>query len=125
MQDVRYLYSNHPDLYSTCSPRCLSSESPPNAGVRRTAPDIDLPDNDLSCSRFTRQTIYHTIDLPRNQQCVILFSARRSNNAGRVLMRSKFLLALVVFSSLTFWAADKLTPLNIKEGLWERKAFGK
>ena len=34
-------------------------------------------------------------------------------------MRSKFLLALIIFSSLTFWAADKLTPLNIKEGLWE------
>ena len=34
-------------------------------------------------------------------------------------MRSKFLLSLIIFSSLTFWAADKLTPLNIKEGLWE------
>jgi len=34
-------------------------------------------------------------------------------------MRSKFLLALVVFFSLLLWAADKLTPLNIKEGLWE------
>ena len=34
-------------------------------------------------------------------------------------MRTKLLLALVVFSSLTFWAADKITPLNIKEGLWE------
>jgi len=34
-------------------------------------------------------------------------------------MRTKFLLALIVFSSLTLWAADKITPLNIKEGLWE------
>jgi hypothetical protein len=34
-------------------------------------------------------------------------------------MRSKLLLALVVFSSLTLWAADKITPLNVKEGLWE------
>ena len=34
-------------------------------------------------------------------------------------MRSKFLLSLIILSSLTFWAADKLTPLNIKEGLWE------
>jgi Protein of unknown function (DUF3617) len=34
-------------------------------------------------------------------------------------MRAKFLLALIIFSSPTFWAADKLTPLNIKEGLWE------
>ena len=34
-------------------------------------------------------------------------------------MRSKFLLSLIIFSSPTFWAADKLTPLNIKEGLWE------
>jgi uncharacterized protein DUF3617 len=34
-------------------------------------------------------------------------------------MRTKLLLALAIFSSLTFWGADKLTPLNIKEGLWE------
>jgi Protein of unknown function (DUF3617) len=34
-------------------------------------------------------------------------------------MRTKFLLALIIFSSLTFWAAVKITPLNIKEGLWE------
>ncbi|MGD0790245.1 MAG: DUF3617 domain-containing protein [Terriglobales bacterium] len=34
-------------------------------------------------------------------------------------MRMKFLLALLVFSSLTLWAADKITPLNVKEGLWE------
>lgn len=34
-------------------------------------------------------------------------------------MRTKFLLALVIFSSLTFWATVKITPLNIKEGLWE------
>lgn len=34
-------------------------------------------------------------------------------------MRTKSLLVLIVFSSLTLWAADKITPLNIKEGLWE------
>jgi len=34
-------------------------------------------------------------------------------------MRTKLLLCLIIFSSLTFWAADKITPLNIKEGLWE------
>ena len=34
-------------------------------------------------------------------------------------MRTKLLFALIIFSSLTFWAADKITPLNIKEGLWE------
>ena len=34
-------------------------------------------------------------------------------------MRTKFLLSLIIFSSLTFRGADKLTPLNIKEGLWE------
>ncbi len=34
-------------------------------------------------------------------------------------MRSKLLLALVVFSSLALWAADNITPLNVKEGLWE------
>jgi|CZKY01.1.fsa_nt_gi hypothetical protein len=34
-------------------------------------------------------------------------------------MRTKLLLALIVFSSLTLLAADKITPLNVKEGLWE------
>ena len=34
-------------------------------------------------------------------------------------MRTKLLFALIIFSSLTFGAADKITPLNIKEGLWE------
>ena len=35
-------------------------------------------------------------------------------------MRTKsLLLALIVFSSLALWAADKITPLNLKEGLWE------
>ena len=39
-------------------------------------------------------------------------------------MRTKFLLAtfflaLIVFSALTLWAADNITPLNVKEGLWE------
>src|ERR1700686_5486956 len=78
--------------------RRLHSELRPNAGARRPV---------------------LTIDLPRNQQCVILFSARRSNNARRVPMQTKLLLCLILFSSLTFWAADKITPLNIKEGLWE------
>ncbi|MGA2964882.1 MAG: DUF3617 domain-containing protein [Terriglobales bacterium] len=34
-------------------------------------------------------------------------------------MRSKLLLAVIVCFSLTVIAADKFTPLNIKEGLWE------
>ena len=34
-------------------------------------------------------------------------------------MRNKLLVALIVFCSLTLWAADNITPLNIKEGLWE------
>ncbi len=34
-------------------------------------------------------------------------------------MRTKFLLALIVFSSPALWAADNITPLNVKEGLWE------
>ena len=34
-------------------------------------------------------------------------------------MRTKLLFALIVFSSLTLWAADTITRLNIKEGLWE------
>jgi hypothetical protein len=29
------------------------------------------------------------------------------------------LLALIVFSSVTLWAADTITRLNLKEGLWE------
>jgi hypothetical protein len=37
----------------------------------------------------------------------------------RAKFLTRFLLALIVFSSLTLWAADKITPLNVKEGLWE------
>src|ERR1035437_7665315 len=61
-----------------------------------------------------------TIDLLHNSLCVILFNATRLKNPGRILMRTKsLLLALIVSSSLTLWAADKITPLNPKEGLWE------
>src|ERR1039458_2218253 len=34
-------------------------------------------------------------------------------------MRTKLLLALIVFSGIALWGADKITPLNVKEGLWE------
>ena len=34
-------------------------------------------------------------------------------------MRTISILAAIVFFSLTLFAADKITPLNIKEGLWE------
>jgi hypothetical protein len=34
-------------------------------------------------------------------------------------MRTKLVLALIVFCSPTLWAADNITPLNVKEGLWE------
>ncbi len=34
-------------------------------------------------------------------------------------MRNKLLLAPIVLCSLTLWAADDITPLNVKEGLWE------
>jgi|SRR5580658_1582936 hypothetical protein len=34
-------------------------------------------------------------------------------------MRSQFFLALIVFCSLTVFAGDNVTPLNLKEGLWE------
>jgi hypothetical protein len=34
-------------------------------------------------------------------------------------MVTKCVLALIAFSSLAVWAADKITPLNVKEGLWE------
>lgn len=35
-------------------------------------------------------------------------------------MRTKFLLVpIIFFSSLTLWAADNFTRLNLKEGLWE------
>lgn len=34
-------------------------------------------------------------------------------------MRTKLFLALIVFSLPVLWAADKITPLNVKEGLWE------
>ncbi len=34
-------------------------------------------------------------------------------------MRIELFLALIVFSIPALWAADKITPLNVKEGLWE------
>lgn len=34
-------------------------------------------------------------------------------------MSYKMFFAVVMFSSLTLWAADSVTPLNVKEGLWE------
>lgn len=34
-------------------------------------------------------------------------------------MRTKLFLALILFSLPVLWAADKITPLNVKEGLWE------
>jgi hypothetical protein len=34
-------------------------------------------------------------------------------------MRTKLVLALIVFCLPTLWAADNITPLNVKEGLWE------
>ncbi len=34
-------------------------------------------------------------------------------------MRNTLLLAPIVLCSLTFWATDAITPLNVKEGLWE------
>ncbi len=35
------------------------------------------------------------------------------------MLRSNVLLLLIVLSSVTLWAADNITPLNVKEGLWE------
>lgn len=34
-------------------------------------------------------------------------------------MATRLFFALVVFSALSLWAADNITPLNVKEGLWE------
>lgn len=34
-------------------------------------------------------------------------------------MRTNLILIAIVFFSLTLFAADKITPLNVKEGLWE------
>ncbi len=34
-------------------------------------------------------------------------------------MQTKLFLALIVFSLSVLWATDKITPLNVKEGLWE------
>jgi Protein of unknown function (DUF3617) len=34
-------------------------------------------------------------------------------------MRTKLLLILTVSSGIGLWATDKITPLNVKEGLWE------
>jgi len=49
----------------------------------------------------------------------MLFTATKSDSTRRVLMRNKFLLAPLVLCSLTLWAAENITPLNVKEGLWE------
>ena len=32
---------------------------------------------------------------------------------------TRFCLLLIVFCSMTLWAADSVVPLNVKEGLWE------
>ncbi|MFY9908052.1 MAG: DUF3617 domain-containing protein [Terriglobales bacterium] len=37
----------------------------------------------------------------------------------RAKVLTRFCLLLIVFSSLTLWAADSVVPLNVKEGLWE------
>src|SRR5450759_2339450 len=34
-------------------------------------------------------------------------------------MRTNFIVIAIVVFSLTLFAADKITPLNVKEGLWE------
>jgi hypothetical protein len=57
--------------------------------------------------------------LLQDSRYVILFSAVRSNNARRVFMRTNLLVAVIFFLAVTLWAADNVTPLNVKEGLWE------
>jgi hypothetical protein len=49
----------------------------------------------------------------------MLFSATKSDSTRRVLMRNRLLLVPIVLCSMIFWAADNITPLNVKEGLWE------
>jgi hypothetical protein len=56
-------------------------------------------------------------ELIRDSPCVILFTAALLKTGER--MRSKVLLVLSLLSALTLWASDKITPLNVKEGLWE------
>ena len=34
-------------------------------------------------------------------------------------MQTRFLLALITLSAVALWAADNITHLNVKEGLWE------
>jgi len=34
-------------------------------------------------------------------------------------MRTNLLVAVIVFCVAVLWAADNITPLNVKEGLWE------
>jgi hypothetical protein len=48
----------------------------------------------------------------------MLVNVTRSSATGAV-MRNKLLLALIVFCVLTLCVADNVTPLNVKEGLWE------
>jgi hypothetical protein len=49
----------------------------------------------------------------------MLVTATKSDSTRRVLMRNKLLLVPIVLCPLIFWAADNITPLNVKEGLWE------
>jgi hypothetical protein len=37
----------------------------------------------------------------------------------RTKIVTRLLVALIVFCSLPVWAGDNITPLNVKEGLWE------
>jgi hypothetical protein len=110
-------------MFAICiaiTPICTALAQPADAAQNRLPTPVFVAQSRHSLDHdFAQQMIYSTIDLLRNQLYVILFSARRSNNAGRVVMRTKFLFALIIFSSLNLCAADKATPLNIKEGLWE------
>src|SRR5271169_1554039 len=48
-----------------------------------------------------------------------MHSSYTSDPERQIAMRAPILLALIVLSSLTLLAEDKLTPPNVKEGLWE------
>jgi len=41
-------------------------------------------------------------------------------HARRVTVPTKGLIwSIIVFSAVALWAVDSITPLNVKEGLWE------
>jgi hypothetical protein len=87
------------------------AQNPTLQKTKGGAPGVRLPSNDLTVALASFICIL--------ELAVCNPVQRNQIEQNRSVPMAKFLLALVVFSSLTLWAADNITPLNVKEGLWE------